>query len=347
MSRPKAFFQRGRRIALLNRSAIGDLILCLPVLSKLKRLNPELEFDLYCDRANSQLAGLVVLFDNVYVIKPIGNTYLSIILCALKARARRYDVFVCMKVGFGRQGGLFAMFAGAKTSTGFVSSVEPDWENARSFFTDSAYTLPVTLTRSMYELRHYSATISDLFFDGDTPLLANEFLNDSYPMLMRTQILGDCAVEDSYVVLTVGPSNDPRKMSDQFLLELIDCLSLGDRVQIVLSGLEQDLERFRAYSLNRIGSVIFANTPSIADLLTLVQGALIVCGGDGGTMHLAALARKPLIVLMSKENGVKWRPLAKIVKEHVYQKTADEVDLRLLKEDIENLTAEHFSGQIV
>ena len=343
MARLKDFFQGIKRLALLNRSAIGDLILCLPALYKLKCLNPEVKLDLYCDKENMQIAKLITIFDEVYPLPTLGNTYLAIISSAFKARFKHYDVFVSMKVGFGRQGGLFALFLGAKSSTGFVSNVEPDWRASRALVTDRAFTDPVKLTRSMYETQHYSATIHQLFFEDDVSEFVKEFSDYNYPSTLVSHFKRQDMIGDNYILLTVGSLSDPRKLTDRYLVKLIYTLSLDESVRIVLCGLREDLLRFNAFDLQLEGRVVIAETPTVSSLLSLVSGALVVCGGDGGTMHLSSLVQVPSVVMIASANDSKWRPLGSRIKVFRYEEFADEVDLGQLKRSIENLVAARIS----
>lgn len=342
LARPKGFFQGIKRVALLNRSAIGDLILCLPALYKFRCLNPEVKLDLYCDQNNVQIAELLTIFDRVCPIPRLGNTYLSIIVSAFKARFKNYDVFVSMKVGFGRQGGLFALFLGANASTGFVPNVD-DWEDSRSLVTDRAFTDPVKLTRSMYETQHYSVTIHQLFFENHLPEFMQELSDYNYPPTLVSHFKNQETIGNNYILLTVGSPRDPRKLTDQYLVKLIYMLSLDESVRIVLSGLREDLVRFNAFDLQLGERVLFAETPTISQLLGLVSMALVVCGGDGGTIHLSSLVHVPTVVIISSANESKWRPLAKMVRVFRYRELADEVDLGKLKHSIENLVMDRLS----
>lgn len=343
MARPKDFFQGVKRLALLNRSAIGDLILCLPALYKFKCLNPEVKLDLYCDQNNVQIAELLTIFDEVCPLPRLGNTYASIIFSAFKARFKNYDVFVSMKVGFGRQGGLFALFLGANASTGFVSNVEPDWEESRTLITDRAFTDPVKLTRNMYETQHYSATIHQLFFVGHVSEFVQGLSDYNYPSALVSHFKRQDTIGVNYILLTVGSLRDPRKLTDRSLVKLIYMLSLDESVRIVLCGLREDLIRFNALDLQIGDRVMIAETPTISSLLGLASGALVVCGGDGGTMHLSSLVHVPSVVMIASANDSKWRPLGSRIKAFRYEELADEVDLGQLKQSIENLVAARIS----
>lgn len=327
MPRLRSVFQRKSRVALLNRSALGDLILCVPALYAAKAINDELEFTLFCDEKNVQLARLIPVFNKVCRIPNLGNTYISLIVGGVYARFRRYDIFVSLKVGVGRQGGLFAKIAKCDYSTGFVAPSDRSWQEAKQYSSDRAFTHSLTLTEDEYRNRPYAETISRLFFN-DIFEINSYKLVPSDLALIRPLVGRDAEfLRRRVIVISVGSALDPRKPSVSYIMSLVDRLLLETDLFIALSGLSDDLRCYRSSFNDLDDRLVLAETPTIGELVGLLSQAEVAVGGDGGTMHLSSFLGKKTIVLMPNKNAKKWTPIGPSVELLQYETRADDVSL--------------------
>jgi len=329
------YLKDAKRIAVLSRSALGDLILCLPALLELKRVLKDVEITLFCDSANCELAENLSVFDSVVSIPSRPNRLFHLLRYGRFYSRNNYDAFVCMKVGFGRQGGLFAWALNAKYSCGFVADKSTFGVDGKYYLTDRCFSCPVLLTKECYVNHHYSHVIRQLFFVNEKGVkeypfggLALRFPGESKK---HSSANGRCQV-----VVVVGGEADHRKPDQIFVTDLLEWLlkRLPSNVDVVLSGLHADLDRYRDSLFKFNGRVFLGYTETISDLMLLLQESVLIVGGDGGTMHLAALLGKPICMVMSRDSVRKWKPLAKNLCLFEFSQQVEEIDIQEMGQSI-------------
>ena len=302
---------------------------------ELRRVLKDVEITLFCDSANYELAENLPVFDVVVSIPSRPNKLFNLVRYGRFYSRENYDAFVCMKVGFGRRGGLFAWALKAKFSCGLVADKRSFGVNGKHYLTDRYFSHPVLLAKEYYVNHHYSHVIRQLFFVNEKGVkeypfdgLAFRFPGESKK---HSSANGRCQV-----VVVVGGEADHRKPDQIFVTDLFEWLlkRLPSNVDVVLSGLHADLDRYRDSLFKFNGRVFLGYTETISDLMLLLQESVLIVGGDGGTMHLAALLGKPICMVMPRDSVRKWKPLAKNLCLFEFSQQVEEIDIQELGQSI-------------
>ena len=117
-------------IALLIRSAIGDFLLAVPAIKFIKKCNPSAEIYLFCDETVASIASHTDLFSKIICITNGWNKYFSLLKATLKFR-NKFEAFIALKAGAGRQNSLAAFALKAKHSFSYFHACHQSYMTDR------------------------------------------------------------------------------------------------------------------------------------------------------------------------------------------------------------------------
>lgn len=285
-----------RRILVIRRNRIGDMICTLPLLHALRRRFPKAHIAVACDRAIAPVAEACPAVDAVHVLI---HGWLSLAVNAL--RLRGYDAVIAVKGGFDKRLGMLARLTDAPVRIGF--------HYAAGQRRSRLYTHPVALPP---DHEHQVATCLRLLSpwqleDSPTdmtlqlPAQALHFAKDllkknKHPELHRVAVLNVSC-------------NRPMKWSDADFVSLARHLTKDAGLQVAISCVPTPPEIERAKKilakLER-GSAFLLECATVIELAAVLKNAALVVTPEGGVIHLAAAVGAPAVVLWWEGNFPKW-----------------------------------------
>ena len=315
-----------KRILLIRRNGIGDMICALPLMRSVRAGLPHARIEILASSVNAALARSAAVADEVMVYPPRAglyrNKYANLFRVARDLRLRAYDLVVAVTGGHSTFLGSIAYVSGAPWRAGYAP------ERGEPYF---AYTLPV-----------------------DPPPA------DEHQVHRCLRLLGPLGVSPAAVDLSFDPGPAARAWAAQaaqgrFVLynasatrpwnawtpERIAALARRLDLQMIVSGVAADrplLQELKA-------SVPVVEPPSIHHFAALAQRSVFVMSGDGGAVHVAAAMKKPTFVLYPERGNPRlWAPYG--VPHAFIRSTGDVADItaeEVLRE-LENWKAGGWSG---
>ncbi len=129
---------------------------------------------------------------------------------------------------------------------------------------------------------------------------------------IKTELPGDdpAVSGKGYVLLHPGAKWKPRRWPAERFLQLAEYLETQDfEVRMLIHESEKDILDFFTRALAERKGTSILLTRSIGDLIRAMEHAAFFVGNDSGPMHLAALMRKPSIILWGPGNFERIRPM--------------------------------------
>lgn len=280
-----------RRILLIRRNGIGDMICALPLMRSVRAAFPAARIEVLASGTNAAVARSARVADEVLVYPRRSgihrNKYANLFRVARELRSRAYDLVVAITGGHSTFLASIAYVSGAAWRAGYVPvRGEPHF----------AYTLPVDpppeddhqverCLRLLLPLGAPAAPV-DLSFDpGDA---AREY---------ASRIAGGRFM--LYNASATRPWN-------AWTAERIAALAARLDVQMVVSGVAADRAVLQQLK-GRVAAVV--EPPSIHHFAALAERSVFVMSGDGGAVHVAAAMSKPTFVLYPRRGNPRlWAP---------------------------------------
>jgi lipopolysaccharide heptosyltransferase II len=279
------------RILVLRLTALGDVLLCTPVLGALRRLFPEAELDLCTD---ARYAALFEEHPDLTRVVPYEHGGAGWWALGQRLRKRRYDVVVDLQHKV--RTGILARLARPRRRLTLVKRRMCDW-------VPSLWGRPLRLTAHTADL--YVQAVAPL---GVPPLGADERrlrIALSPEARERAQkVLCGLGIAAPFLALAPGAGHATKRWgAARFaaLAELLQARGLGeplavggpaDRAEIEQSGLR--------------------STPLDLDLpvlaAVLARARALVCG-DSGPLHLAAAVGTPVVGIYGPTDPRRWGPV--------------------------------------
>lgn len=280
-----------RRILLIRRNGIGDMICALPLMRSVRAAFPAARLEVLASSTNAAVARSARVADEVLVYPPRSgvhrNKYANLFRVARELRSRDYDLVVAITGGHSTFLGSIAYASGAAWRAGYVPARgEPHF----------AYTLPV-----------------------DPPP------EDAHQVLRCLRLLDPLGAAPQPIDLGFDPGEAARAYAAQtanrrFVLynasatrpwnawtaERIRGLAAALGLDMIVSGVAAD----RAL-LGQVkpGVAAVVEPPSIHHFAALAERSVFVMSGDGGAVHVAAAMKKPTFVLYPRRGSPRlWAP---------------------------------------
>ena len=316
-----------RRILLIRRNGIGDMICALPLMRSVRAAFPQARVELLASSVNAGVARSAAVADEVLVYPPRAalyrNKYANLFRVARELRSRSYDLVVAVTGGHSTFLSSIAYVTGAPWRAGYGPA------RGEPYF---AYTLPV-----------------------DPPPA------DEHQVHRCLRLLGPLQVSPAAIDLSFAPGDAARAYAakatnGRFVLynasatrpwnawtaERIAALAARLDLQMIVSGVAADRPVLEALK-SKVAAVV--EPPSIHHFAALAERSVFVMSGDGGAVHVAAAMKKPTFVLYPKRGNPRlWAPYG--VPHAFIHSTGDVADItteEVLRE-LENWKAGGWSG---
>lgn len=307
------------RILLIRRDNIGDLACTTPLFATLRERFPKAHICALVTRYNRAVLENLPYVDKVYAytkakhLDPeenrLGN-YLARLRLMLKLRCERFDYCILAAPGYQKRSLAIARWIGAGEVIGFVNpgeahsglitrplpwhfdpsltETEDVWGLVRAFgiqgppgplcvFPDAA--LVATMKPNVEGLRADRRRIVGIHLSARKP--SQRWSTENFVALMhRLHDTRNCAF---LLLWAPGGERDPRHPGDD---------AKAAEVRDAAGGLP----------------VLPLPTRRLDELIAAISLCDDFFCADGGAMHLAAAAGKPIVCLFGKSNAVRWRP---------------------------------------
>ncbi len=306
------------KFAIIRRNGLGDFISAtIPVCNYIKDNYQNSEFLLFLSKQNSSL--VKYFFPNAFVYTfGSGNKYFETIKAALKFRHLAPEIGIAPTPTYNKLNGTFLKLLGAANIYGI--------RGTRSF-ADRFFTK--LLVSSMED---HVALQNIKIFDPSI-----ERVPQKYCPRINKNIIKDCKIKlpsSKIILVEVSSHRQTSQLTNENLARVLNSASKCSDFSVVISLVEKDMEK--ALSLQKalhIPSMI-ALSPTLDDLISLINQVDIFLLGDGGMAHIAGALDKPGVAVYGETSIKRWAVLSDKVT-HLYDKEdVNNIDLNLITKSL-------------
>lgn len=308
-----------KKILIVRRDNIGDLICTLPLIASIRELYPEARIDLLL---NSYCAAVVANnpdVDNVYIYtkakhKEVGESALGVhwrrLWLTLKLRALRYDWLVLANVGYLPRPLRWAKQIAAKRVVGFVDAEHAD--------IDRVLTNPIMLDRQV--ARHEVEYLMQLLqpFGQVQQVPPARIQPDRQALGRARSILRPPGDAKPLIGINLSARLPSQQWPSERFIELIHQLANEHRCALFWSpgsannpGHPGDDEKADQVMQGCAGIDVTAYpTQTLADLIAGIANTDMLITADGGALHIGAACNKAIVALFGDSDSTQWYPWA-------------------------------------
>lgn len=283
-----------KSIVVIQTAFIGDLLLSIPLLKRVKEVYPEHQLHLVCRSGLGSMMQKLGVIDHYFEIKKGSTqTYKSILneikkwqvdVCIVPHQSLRTAFFVQkikspIKISF-KKWWNFAFFS---------HRIEKNlnWADAlRQLSLLSAVDEQIKNNLKPIQNINYKLTTSSV------PAWASMGLKKRLDQKQMALLKEKFQIQDKYVVLCAGSVWNTKKWGDQKFLDLAKLYK--PKIQVIFLGAQEDAPQGlteQTHILNLCGK-----TP-LYDSILIMSGAQLVISNDSGTMHMASVAEASSICI--------------------------------------------------
>jgi ADP-heptose:LPS heptosyltransferase len=312
-----------RKVAIIRRNGLGDLLCTFPLISYLKQQDPHTQIVLFVDETNAPLLEYLPTVDEIVVIKKSGNKYLDLISLALKYRYRKFDLAISAKTSPMKLMNTFLFALGAHQRAAYVDN----------HWTGKFINQPLTFDPLKSKGLHQALKVLHLV-DPSIQQIPHQW----YPRICPV-----APIQDGRKVLISASTTRPASR-----LDMTRYASMVNRLyaengpfEVLLLSLPADEIRAQAIAAELKVPYKLCFPRDFKSFMTTLANAHLVFCGDGGIGHLSAAFGTPSLVLFGETRPSEWAPLGDMVNTlydpiHV-NRISDEVIFKNLKEQMEKV----------
>jgi ADP-heptose:LPS heptosyltransferase len=294
-----------RKILVMRRNGIGDMICTLPLLRNIQSAWPKVRIDLFAAPKNACIVENLGLAHQIHLYQRgsfiFRNHYLNLPHVVRPIRNENYDLLIVVKAGFSPLLATIAYATQIPWRLGYV----PSRGHPLDFCFNLKIRLPIEREHQIesclrfLEPLHISRTSCNLDIKLDPPHL--EFAQET---CHRHHLeIG------KFIVFNASAERYESRWTPHGIGETARALRQKHNLPTLLCGLPHD-RPFMTESLHRSGGSILEviEPPTIHHFAALVQSSKFLICGDGGPMHVAASVKTPVFVLFSSTDPQIWKP---------------------------------------
>ncbi len=279
-----------KKIALIRRNGLGDLLCACPLILYLKKENPQNHITLFLDEGNAPLARYLKGIDEC-VVFPKGKKYLRVLSQAWRYRSRHYDLAISLKTSPMQLMNLFLFTLQAKER---IAVVDHHWT---SYLVNRA--IP-------YNPRNRGIDHQAL---QTLHLIAPHFKSVPKELYPRIDLPRTYSGPPTLLISASTTRPSSRLDIDRYA-ELVNRWHREyPSFRTVIMALPQDQVRAQALG-SKLSMAYHLCIPRAFDefVQELNQCDGVFCG-DGGIGHLAGALNKRALVLFGESSPNQWSPL--------------------------------------
>lgn len=288
-----------RRILIIKPSALGDIVLALPVLSALSGSFPEAKISWFVrPEFASLLTGHpyisdIILFDRKQLAKwwCSPDSFKSLWSLIKQLRAGKFDLVFDFQGLF--RTGFFSWVTGSKRRFGMAGAREL----AHLFYTDKISQDASSIHLVDYYLK-MAASAGAKNMEAEFKLPEDAGAAEKIDKLLKSQ-----GVNAKYTVIVPGAAQPNKRWPIERFAELAEKISSRFGMQIVATGSQGEREYIEAIQTGGKTRVIsLAGKTTVRELIPLMKRASLVVSNDTGPGHIAAALGVPMVMIFGPTN---------------------------------------------
>ena len=276
---------KGERILVIQTAFLGDAILTLPMIQKLKELNSNAIIDVLCIPATKEIFQLSSVINEIIVIDKKRNhkSLFSLLKFTKQIRAKGYNKIYSPHRSF--RTSLLVLQSGVKETFGFSnSSLFHVYKNLAEYIPNHH-----EVQRNLDLIRYdYSKTswkiLPEINISENSHRAVNELLKSNN-------------FSSNFAAIAPGSIWNTKKYPLEYYEKIIEYLiSQGLKVIIIGGKEEEDIGKsleikFKGYLISSAGSL------SIAESIALLKHSKILISNDSAPTHLGVCADIPILTI--------------------------------------------------
>ena len=279
------------KIAIVRRNGLGDLLAVMPLVLLCKERFPGCHVTLFVDQRNAPLLPYLRGFDEVVIIEPSKNKYVSLLKTILKNRHREFDWVISARPTPMQWLNLF--LRGLKTSRR-RAVVDKSWHS-----------------RWINEPIQYEPHLQRHQMVKSLRLLDPSFEEVQSHLKPQLHVKPSRQFDQPTLLISVSNHRIGSQLDSDKIAHHLNRAFEKYPFQVILNCEPSDLKR-----AEKVGEMLrmkyeIIPTPDFDQFMGLLASVDGSWTGDGGIMHLMGAFDKPQLVLFGKTELWEWAPLSK------------------------------------
>lgn len=306
LSIPAVFDPREiRRVLLIRRNGIGDMICALPLIRGLRAAWPHVQLDILAGERNACILDHLNLVDHIFLYSRgdglLRNHYLNLPLLVAPIRRQGYDLVIAIKAGFSSLLGVIAYATRIPWRLGYV----PSHGHRLDFCFNLKMELPVEREHQVESCLRFLQPLGITPTDCDLSL----GLQPEHHAYAAQQLKQAGLDTQPFVLFNASARRHESRWTAEAIVRTAREMERRFQLPMVLCGTRSD-HHFLAQIQRRADASIrlFVKPFTIHHFAALVGRSRFLMCGDGGPMHIAAAMKTPVFVLFSATDPRIWRP---------------------------------------
>ncbi len=296
---------RIRKILLIRRNGLGDMICALPLLRSIHAAWPRARLDVLAGEKNACILEGLPFIGRVHLYRRgrglFRNHYLNLPRVLAPIRAEHYDLLIAVKAGFSPLLGIIAHATRIPWRLGYV----PSRGHPLDFCFNLQIELPAEREHQIESCLRFLEPlgIPDRSRDLDLNLLP---ANHQYAeeIMARHQL-----APRRWALFNISSERHESRWTPAAVASVAREIEKRLGLPTLLCGLPRDHDFAReALRLEPAAIRDGVEPPDIRHFAALAQRARFLVCGDGGPMHVAAAVKTPVFVLFSATDPHIWKP---------------------------------------
>lgn len=286
---------RVRRVLVMRYDAIGDMVVTTPVLELLHRRLPDARIDVVSSRRNHSL-----LRDDDRVGKRfiLGDGIAAMLRLARQARGEGYDVIFSFVLHRTTRGGMLANLIGGPGAL----KVTLEHPSRRELYA-TLFNAQIPIPRDRYTMAEMQVRLVCATFGWEFDESMVEIGLRLPPAARRRaeEFLASGSI-DRFIALNISSGNPFRRWSMHRNIEFLEALLRREpEMHVVVISAPNEVYEARQIADTAPGRAFaWPAGDDILEVAALLEHAEVVISPDTSIVHLAAAARRPVLVLYSR-----------------------------------------------
>lgn len=284
-----------KKIAIIRRNGLGDLLCTYPLICHLRKIYPDAYIKLFVDQSNAPLLAFFPEKIDFALIPKKGNKYFNLLKLALRFRFENFDLAISAKTSPMKMMNLFLFAIGAKKAVAFV--------NKKTFLVNSGVLYDKLALQHDHQalktLKLIDNNITTIESSYEPRLKVDPSLKQNYSSGLKEPIL----------LLSGSTTNAKARLDEKRYADLANAVFEKWGFSTLLVSLEKD--RMRAEKIaSFLKSPFQIHFPrNFDEFMVLLDESDLYFVGDGGAAHIGAGLKKQELVLFGGSSSKIWRPL--------------------------------------
>ena len=286
------------KILILRYDRLGDMVVTLPLINTLKKINPNYKIDVLASRLNKDIIKDNPLIEKIYIYNfRERNTPFHFLKVFKELRAEKYDLVIDLFYSNISRAGTQLKFIDAKFNIGLSKKERYGLksEDFKLFYDSTPFDPTKHLSKNILNISTIlGATKKDFQREGVLDYLNNHEYN-ALNFLKPYK-------EKKIILFNIQGSAQIRSFNDDFIITLSSKLTQEPKHQVIIMAMPDRREKLQDIlkKLNN-SQIILANTKSILDATVLIKHSDIVISPDTSIVHIASCYKKKIISFYKEE----------------------------------------------